>query len=517
MKINTNKIILTLSLIAIIPILVMGQVSFWQGMTQEVHASELQDKKDKAIAALAAYKSADYRDAEKVVLASAIMDAKAAINGVTNAGPVTVTIALNNAKSVIDAIKTDAELTAEENAKKAEDEKQAKIDDAKDKEEDIKDDMAKALREKAKLEQSFGQIKKNVSIVSLDINKTKTAITETASTISRKEAEVNNLNDKIQLQKTMLRSLLQQMYYNQSQPILNVVLTSQNFANVFSNTDHLLTVEDKIGNISLEIFKTKEQIEQEKVKLAEVKEQHEEILDEKVDQKQGLVADQIDVQGDIESKNAIISKLQKQLTELQGDLNSLSGKSYNASDIRGAVEDASRETGVPEGVLYGFLKMETNLGANTGKCTYAEVERVSTANYKKYGSKYKASIALLAKRKNLFYDLVGDLGYDKNKKVSCSPSGYVGQGGAMGIPQFMSDVWMGYSARIASATGHKTPDPWNLTDGVMAMAIKLRGAGATSSSESAIKKASINYLGTLHAPYYNGIVYWSKNYKLLFE
>jgi hypothetical protein len=51
----------------------------------------------------------------------------------------------------------------------------------------------------------------------------------------------------------------------------------------------------------------------------------------------------------------------------------------------------------------------------------------------------------------------------------------------------------------------------------MAMAIKLRGAGATSSSESAIKKASINYLGTLHAPYYNGIVYWSKNYKLLFK
>jgi hypothetical protein len=25
--------------------------------------------------------------------------------------------------------------------------------------------------------------------------------------------------------------------------------------------------------------------------------------------------------------------------------------------------------------LYGFLKMETNLGANTGQCTYDEVEK----------------------------------------------------------------------------------------------------------------------------------------------
>lgn len=382
---------------------------------------------------------------------------------------------------------------------------------------DIEDKIAKQLKEKQKLEQNLGLIQKNVSIVNLDISKTKTVIQTTSADISRKEAEVDNLQEKIRLQKEMLGGLLQQVYYNQGQPILNVVLSSRNFAEVFADTDHLLTIEDRIIELSNKIADTKDQVEQEKAKLAEQKEKHEDILDDRVDQKQELVADQVEVQGDIEDKNAIIAKLQKQLVELQGDLNALSGKSYSAKNIRDAVEFASGKTGVPEGVLYGFLKMETNLGANTGKCTYEEVEKVSTANYKKYGSKYKASIALLAKRKNIFYDLVADLGYDKNKKVSCSPSGYVGQGGAMGIPQFMSDVWQGYSARISSATGHRTPDPWDLTDGVMAMAIKLKGAGATSSTSSAIKKASINYLGTYHAPYYNGIVYWSKNYKLLFE
>jgi len=382
---------------------------------------------------------------------------------------------------------------------------------------DAQKKLDKEIKAKALLEKNLGQIQGAVASTQKAINTTKSVISETASNISRKEAEVQNLNDKIEMQKTMLRGLLQQMYYNQGQPVLNVVLTSKNFADVFSDTDHLLTIEDKLKNLSAEISDTKEQVEQDKIELAAEKEKHEAILDEKVDQKQELVADQIDVQDDIEDKNATIAKLQKQLVELQGDLNALSGKSYNAKDIREAVEIASKSTGVPEGVLYGFLKMETNLGANTGKCTYDQVEKVSLANYKKYGSKYKASIALLYKRHDIFDVLVKKLGYDKNKKVSCSPSGYIGQGGAMGIPQFMSDVWQGYSARITSATGHGTPDPWNLTDGVMAMAIKLKGAGATSSSATAIRKASINYLGTFHAPYYNGIVYWSKNYKLLFQ
>jgi len=197
----------------------------------------------------------------------------------------------------------------------------------------------------------------------------------------------------------------------------------------------------------------------------------------------------------------------------------LSGKSYNAKDIREAVEFASKKTNVPVGVLYGFLKKETNIGVNTGQCTYKQVESVAIPRYKKYGSKYKNSIALLYTRKALFYDIVDTLGYSREKKVSCTPpsSAYIGQGGAMGVAQFMSDVWKGYESKITAMTGHKNPDPWNITDGVMAMALKLQRAGATSSKESVIRSASINYLGAFYKNYYEGIVYWSKNYKLLFN
>jgi len=391
------------------------------------------------------------------------------------------------------------------------------ISEIENKKDDIEDEIKKEQKALEKKQQELSQIQGAVSSTQSVINKTQSVIKETASTISRKEEEIENLNNQIELKKAMLRSFLQELYYNNSQPILNAVLTKNNLKDIFSSTDNLVTLEDKILSVSREIADTKAQVEQDKIELAETKKEHEEILDEKVDQKKELLSDKAVVAADVAEKEATIEELQAKLAELESDLSVLTGKSYNAKDIKDAVEYASKKTGVPKGVLYGFLKMETNLGANTGQCTYEQVEKVAVARYKKYGSKYKNSIALLYKRQSIFYDLVDDLGYSKNKKVSCSPSGYIGQGGAMGVPQFMSDVWNGYRSKITANTGHKTPDPWDLTDGVMAMALKLRSAGATSDSPAAIRKASINYLGTFYANYYNGIVYWSKNYKRLFD
>jgi len=391
------------------------------------------------------------------------------------------------------------------------------ISDLEDEKNEIEDKLEKEQQALAKKQQELSQVNSAVYSTQSEINKTQSALSEVKQTITRKELEIVNLEDQIRLKEEMLKNFLREIYYIKSQSTISVVLAESNFTDMFSSVDHLLTLEDKMMNISKELARTKTQIEQDKVKLADIKEQHEDVLEGKIDEKQDLLADKAVVAGAVAEKEATVEELQAKLAELESDLNVLTGKSFNAKDIKEAVEYASKKTGVPKGVLYGFLKMETNLGANTGQCTYKEVERVAVARYKKYGSKYKASIALLYKRQELFYDLVDDLGYSKNKKVSCSPSGYVGQGGAMGVPQFMSDTWQGYKSSIAANTGHKTPDPWSLTDGVMAMALKLKKAGATSDSASAIKKASINYLGTFYANYYNGIVYWSKNYKRLFD
>ncbi|NTW75425.1 MAG: hypothetical protein HGB34_00775 [Candidatus Moranbacteria bacterium] len=395
---------------------------------------------------------------------------------------------------------------------------------AQDDADEIESDISKlnkklkaAEAEKAALANELSRINSSLSTAQRAIVLAKTHITEATTDIERKQAEIELIQKRIESNRIVLAGLVREMQAESEEPLFSAVLSGEDVTRALNDPDHFLSVSERMRAILADIRSSQEQTLQEQRNLEKLKQEHESALGEHLEEKQELSVDQRETQADLADQEKIVARLQKEISELQSDLTKLTGKSYNAKDIREAVEDASDETGVPEGVLYGFLKMETNLGANTGQCTYKEVEKVSVARYKKYGSKYKASIELLYKRRDLFYDLVDDLGYDKNKKVSCSPSGYIGQGGAMGVPQFMSDVWNGYSSQIAAKTGHKTPDPWNLTDGVMAMALKLRKAGATSSKESVIKSASINYLGAFNTNYYNGIVYWSKNYKLLFK
>lgn len=381
---------------------------------------------------------------------------------------------------------------------------------------DIEKKLKAAEAKKKSLEAELAGINASLSSTQRAIAETQIKIQQAANTIERKEAEVALLEAEIADKKVIITGLMRELYYQGEWPLPRILVAEERFTEVVNDPDKLLTVGEKISTMLDSLTWTKADTESEKLSLEDAKKDHETLLQKKAAEKNALVSDQQETIEDVEDVAKTVARLQKELAELQGDLATLTGKSYNAKDIREAVEDASDETGVPEGVLYGFLKMETNLGANTGQCTYSEVEKVSIARYKKYGSKYKASINLLYKRRDIFYDIVDDLGYNKSKKVSCSPN-YIGQGGAMGVAQFMSDVWRGYEADIRAKTGHKNPDPWSLTDGVMAMALKLRKAGATSDKESVIRRASINYLGAFNTRYYNGIVYWSKNYKKLFN
>lgn len=389
-------------------------------------------------------------------------------------------------------------------------------DEIKDDISDIEKKLKKAEERKAALEREVGALSASLSQTERAIAETQIKIKQAENVIERKAAEIELLEAQMAEERHLLTELLQDLYYEGHATLPEFLFSQDDFASLISHPDRLLTVKERVMVLLGSIESRYAETATEKGALEEAKADHQELLAEKAVEKRELATDRAEVLDDVADQEKIISRLEKELKELQGDLSTLTGKSYNAKDIRGAVEDASNETGVPEGVLYGFLKMETNLGANTGQCTYKEVEKVSIARYKKYGSKYKASINLLYKRRDIFYEIVDELGYGKTKKVSCSPN-YIGQGGAMGVAQFMSDVWRGYESDIRSKTGHKNPDPWGLTDGVMAMALKLRKAGATSDKESVIKKASINYLGNFNAHYYNGIVYWAKNYKKLFK
>ena len=392
----------------------------------------------------------------------------------------------------------DSESSAEEEKKKEEiDETEEEIEEVEEKKEEI-------MEEKKELEQDLGQIQNFIYYTQKEINKIESLIGETEETISRKESELDYLNKKSAIQKKLLGQLIRETYYSQKEPFIGIFLGERKFSPMLGNIDYLNNLQEKIIFLIGNVKKSKEKISGEKEELKEIKSDHQKLLNVKSDQQEALAGDKIQTQSKINEKAATIQQLQSKISKLKSGLSKLLGKSYNAKDIKDAAKFASRATGVRKNFLMGMLVVESDLGRYTGGCTY-KASRMSSY------------------RKKIFKDICEDLDYNyKKMKVSCPPSGYSGTGGAMGVAQFMPDTWAGYEKSIAAVTGHNPPDPWNLTDGVTAMALKLaKVPGVTSHKKSAEKKAAKLYLsGTTSSKYdWYGerVLYWADNYKKLLD
>lgn len=195
-----------------------------------------------------------------------------------------------------------------------------------------------------------------------------------------------------------------------------------------------------------------------------------------------------------------------------------SNEKSHIEQVEEAVEFASKKTGVREDFLMGMLVVESDLGRKTGDCSYREVEDGAEKSYMNGQLSYRSYTTFLQRRETI-KNLANKLGYDyENLQVSCNPSRYAGTGGAMGIPQFMPDTWMLFEDEIGKIVGKKTPDPWNVKDGIVAMALLLADTGGVRehnyySERNAAKMYLSGTTSSQYDWYANQIMYWSKNHR----
>jgi peptidoglycan hydrolase CwlO-like protein len=368
--------------------------------------------------------------------------------------------------------------------------------------EDIQDKIDKYENKVEKVQQQIEQSQGLLQKTQGQISTTKNLLQTTSNEISRKEQELSNLEQRIALNKKILENYIQEMYVNDQDPIAEMIISEKNFSDLTENFDQILSVKEKILATLDDINKDKSDLEQAKTDLADKKEDHEKLLS--VQQGQ-----QYEIKTDINEAQATVSELNAKINKLKGELSSLLGSSVSYKNITDAASFAAKVTGIRKDYLLGVLVVESNLGRYTGGCNFKE-SRMS-------GS-----------RATIFKNICKELDYDyTKKKVSCPPSGYKGTGGAMGVAQFMPDTWSGYESSIASVTGHNPPDPWNLTDGVVAMALKLTKVdGVKQHKESAEAKAYCVYLaGGNWASYCDSkgvnygekVLYWADNYEKMLK
>ncbi|MDQ1284161.1 MAG: 2 protein [Patescibacteria group bacterium] len=367
---------------------------------------------------------------------------------------------------------------------------------------DVQEKLEKTIDKKEEVEQELSTAQTMLQKTQAQIGTTKNLLNKTESEMSRKEKEIENLEQRIELNKKILESYVQEMYMGGQDPLLGLVAGEKSINDMSENFDQILSIKEKVLLILEDIDQAKDELNGVKEELEEKKEDHEKLLS--VQQGQ-----QYEINSDIKEAQASLSELNAKINKLRGELSKLLGSAVSFKNVTDAASFAAKVTGIRKDYLLGVLVVESNLGRYTGGCNYKE-SRMSGA------------------RAETFKNICKELDYNYQKqKVSCPPSGYSGTGGAMGVAQFMPDTWVGYKSSIAAVTGHNPPDPWNLTDGVVAMALKLAKVdGVKQHKKSAEAKAYCIYLaGGNWAAYCDSkgvnygekVLYWADNYEKMMD
>ena len=313
-------------------------------------------------------------------------------------------------------------------------------------------------------------LNREMSIYQSRIGKNELEIKETKLAIETAELEVGDIENKIvegeekvERDKRMLKNMIKTLYSYEQDSMLEVLMTRNNVSDFFNEVNAAKSIENKIFKtiVSLKVEKEElglrgvelEEQQEEQSQLVQVRYQQNESLDElKVQKKQILEetkGEEKKFQQILEENKQILPALKAQLMDLQS-----LGTKIKFDDAFSAAEYIGSMTGVRPAYLLAILKKESSLGTNVGGGTY--------------------QVDMSPRQWATFEAITAELGYDPNEMpVSKKPRSYSGWGGAMGPAQMMPTTWRVYQNEVSEITGNRPSDPWDLTDAIASMAVKV--------------------------------------------
>ena len=366
----------------------------------------------------------------------------------------------------------------------------------------------KDLKSKARtLNRELSIYKSNIYKNELEIKETKLKIEETELEVEETSNKIKEGEKRIEKNRELLKNSMKLLYMYEQDSMFEILMTTDNISDFFNEINAMESVKNKIFKTIVDLRNEKDSLVLKEEELEERQVQQQELIQMRAQQNESL-------EGLKQQKNELLEftrgeekKFQQILEENKSILPSLKAKLYELQSLGNKIkfEDAflaakyiGSITGVRPAYLLGILKVESDLGINTGsgnwnddmyQC-YLRISKIAkTAARKKY------YINRAESEKNAYFSIVNRLNIEPDSvKVSREPS--YGCGGAMGPAQFIPTTWLAYEERISNITGHYPPNPWDLTDAIAAMAVKVSDVpGVTSGDYNAEYDAARRYLG----------------------
>ncbi len=341
----------------------------------------------------------------------------------------------------------------------------------------------KGIQTQAKsLEREIGLLDNQIKQFELEIKRIKLIIGGLESDISEAEVDINELEQQAGNEKVILGGLIREIYKYDEISVLEIILTKERLSDFFSELQSLESLQigiqkslEKIRALKENLAVKKEGFEEQKsemVTLKVVQEAQKYSIEKKKKERQRLLDEthgqEYLYQRLVKNKQADINSIRSQLYILQG-----MGGSMTFENALNLAEFASSVTGVRPAFLLAVLNIESGWGANVGKGTWRTDMKPSQ----------HSSYLIICEKLGLNPDM-----------IPVSRRAWYGWGGAMGPAQFLPSTWLGYEDRVAAATGHNPPNPWDIEDAFVAAALYLANAGATAQTYNAEHKAYMIYL-----------------------
>ncbi|MEK9150905.1 MAG: lytic murein transglycosylase [Patescibacteria group bacterium] len=325
-----------------------------------------------------------------------------------------------------------------------------------------------------KIEAKISKLSLQIKAITLNLEKLDFEITSTRN-------QINVLESDIDVNKKNLSFILQTVYENDRNNLMEVLLKNPQLSDFFGDLNNLLSVQDNLRIVLEKIVESRQQLIDEKEALAVQRAdvmalksyqdaQKESILKIKSEKNSLLKitkGKESEYQKILTERKKTAAEIRKQIFHLLGGGELTFEKAYELAKF------AESATGIRAAFILAVLDRESALGQNVGRCSY---------------EKAMHPIRDLPS----FLEIIKELGLEKDLesgivKVSCANSDGA-YGGAMGPAQFIPSTWMLYKDKVAAIAGNNPPSPWRNADAFVATALYLKDAYNSSSCREYAKE-----------------------------
>ncbi len=342
----------------------------------------------------------------------------------------------------------------------------------------LKDQQNKSVS----LERDIAILNAKITKAKLSIKARDIAIQKLTSDIGTKKVVIIKLSDKIDREKQSVAQLVRKTAQLDDASLSEVLLSNKPISKFFEDADSFASINTALKQSfdDLEITKVETNAQKEALedkRTEELQLRTLQLLEQKKIEKDEAEKKKIlsESRGIEKNYQALLKETQKSAAAIRSALFSLQGSS--AISFEKALDYAniaSAKTGVRPAIILGIIAEESNLGQNVGTGSW----RVDMKN---------------PRDTEPFKDITSRLGLDPDK-MPVSKKPWYGWGGAMGPAQFIPSTWILYEKKIAAATGHALPNPWDPYDAFMASAILMKENGAAKGTRAAERLAALRYL-----------------------